>query len=170
LQGSLGLVGYTAWAHTTWALGVGRRMLDELIKHARTKSDAFGKLSESPTFKFQFAQAEAKFRSARAFAYEGWTSIADSFAAGERASTEQIALIKLALRHVHDVISEVGTFAYRSARGTSLHDGIMQRFYRDIHSGTQHILLADEVVQECGRTLLGLTGPNAKWGVFGVDG
>src|SRR3546814_2340170 len=52
------------------------------------------------------------------------------------------------MRHIHDVVSEVGTFAYRTARGTSLHDGLMQRVYRDIHSGTQHIHLADQVVQE----------------------
>jgi len=68
------------------------------------------------------------------------------------------------------VISDVGTFAHRAARGASLHNGIMQRFYRDIHSGTQHILMADEIVQECGRVYLGAVGADAKWGVFGVDG
>jgi hypothetical protein len=39
----------------------------------------------------------------------------------------------------------------------------LQRCYRDAHSGTQHILLADEIVTECGRVLLGTTGPNARW-------
>jgi hypothetical protein len=46
----------------------------------------------------------------------------------------------------------------------------MQRFYRDIHAGTQHILLADQIVEECGRALLGLTGDDAQWTVFGVSG
>ena len=46
----------------------------------------------------------------------------------------------------------------------------MQRFYRDIHSGTQHILQADQIVEECGRALLGLPKPGAKWSVFGVEG
>jgi hypothetical protein len=46
----------------------------------------------------------------------------------------------------------------------------MQRFYRDIHSGTQHILMADQIVEECGRALLGLPGPGAQWTVFGVTG
>ena len=48
--------------------------------------------------------------------------------------------------------------------------GVLQRCYRDIHAATQHILLADEVVQECGRVLLGGTKPDAKWNVFGVEG
>jgi alkylation response protein AidB-like acyl-CoA dehydrogenase len=169
-QGDLGLVGYTAWGHTTWALGVGRRMLDELAKLAAKRVDAFGKMNESATFKYEFARAEARFRSARAFAYQAWTSLAETFAAGDTASLEQIADVKLAMRHVHDVISDVGTFAHRAARGASLHNGVMQRFYRDIHSGTQHILMADEVVQECGRVYLGAVGDQAKWGVFGVDG
>jgi hypothetical protein len=46
----------------------------------------------------------------------------------------------------------------------------MQCCYRDIHSGTQHILMADQIVEECGRALLGVTKPDAKWSVFGVDG
>jgi alkylation response protein AidB-like acyl-CoA dehydrogenase len=169
-QGDLGLVGYTAWGHTTWGLGVGRRMLDELARLASRRVDAFGRMNESATFKFEFARAEARFRSARAFAYQAWTSMAETFAEGGAASLEQIADVKLAMRHVHDVISDVGTFAHRAARGASLHDGVMQRFYRDIHSGTQHILMADEVVQECGRVYLGAVSDGAKWGVFGVDG
>lgn len=169
-QGDLGLVGYTAWGHTTWALGVGRRMLDELARLAAKRVDAFGKMNESATFKYEFARAEARFRSARAFAYQAWTSLAETFAASGSASLEQIADVKLAMRHVHDVISDIGTFAHRAARGASLHSGVMQRFYRDIHSGTQHILMADEVVQECGRVYLGSVGDQAKWGVFGVDG
>ncbi len=169
-QSTLGLVGYTAWGHTSWALGVGRRMLDELAKLASKRVDAFGKMNEGGVFKFEFARAEAKYRSARAFIYQSRGGLADTFAHGGEASVEQIADIKLALRHIHDVISEVSTFAHRAAHGASLHDGVMQRFYRDIHSGTQHILMADEIVQECGRVYLGAYGPNAKWEVFGVNG
>ena len=36
------------------------------------RSDPFGKSSDSASFKFQFAQAEARFRAARAFVYETW--------------------------------------------------------------------------------------------------
>jgi hypothetical protein len=81
-----------------------------------------------------------------------------------------MTMIKLSLRHIHDVISEVGTFAHRAARGASLHNTAMQRCYRDIHSGTQHILMADQIVEECGKALLGLPGPGAQWTVFGVAG
>jgi hypothetical protein len=102
--------------------------------------------------------------------HETWKDVSETCAGGESPSLEQMTMIKLSLRHVHDVLSDVATFAHRAARGASLHNTPMQRFYRDIHSGTQHILMADQIVEECGRALLGLPGPGAQWTVFGVTG
>ncbi|TCU64345.1 alkylation response protein AidB-like acyl-CoA dehydrogenase [Bradyrhizobium sp. R2.2-H] len=170
VQGALGLAGYSAWAHSSWAVGVGRRMLDELVKVIVPRQDPFGKSCESASFKFQFAQAEARFRAARALVHETWKEVSETCACGESPSLAQMTMIKLSLRHIHDVLSDVSTFAHRAARGASLHNTPMQRFYRDIHSGTQHILMADQIVEECGRALLGLPGPGAQWTVFGVTG
>lgn len=170
IQGALGLAGWSAWAHSSWAIGVGRRMLDELIKVIVARTDAFGKASDSASFKFQFAQAEAKFRAAHALVYDTWRGVSETCARGERPTLHQMTMIKLALRHIHDVVSDVGTFAHRASRGASLRNTVMQRFYRDIHSGTQHILMADQIVEEAGRALLGLPGPEAQWSVFGVIG
>jgi alkylation response protein AidB-like acyl-CoA dehydrogenase len=170
IQGALGLPGWSAWGHSSWAIGVGRRMLDELIKVMVARTDAFGRSSDSASFKFQFAQAEAKFRAAHALVYDTWRAVSATCARGEQPTLQEMTMIKLALRHIHDVISDVGTFAHRAARGASLRNTVMQRFYRDIHSGTQHILMADQIVEEAGRALLGLPGPEAQWTVFGVVG
>jgi alkylation response protein AidB-like acyl-CoA dehydrogenase len=169
-QGALGLTGYSAWAHSGWAVGVGRRLLDELVKVIVSRQDPFGKSSDSTSFRFQFAQAEARYRAARALVYETWRDVSETFVRGEAMSLQQMTMIKLALRHIHDVVSDVGTFAHRAARGASLHNTPMQRFYRDIHAGTQHILMADQMIEECGRALLGLPGPGAQWSVFGING
>jgi hypothetical protein len=74
------------------------------------------------------------------------------------------------MRHIHDTISEVATFAHKASRGVSLRSSRLQRAYRDIHSGTQHLLLADEIETEVGRVLLGRTGEGAFWKMFGVLG
>jgi indole-3-acetate monooxygenase len=169
-QYGIGLVGLTSWGHTSWALGVGRRALDELARLARERGDVFGRLADSATFKKNFADAEAKFRAATAFAYESWGSLGDTIASGGEASVQQIALIRLAMRHLHDSLSEVTTFAHRATRGASLRAGTLQRCYRDAHAGTQHLLLADEIIAECGRVLMGATGPDAQWTMFGVKG
>jgi alkylation response protein AidB-like acyl-CoA dehydrogenase len=167
-QYEVGIVGFTSWGHTGWALGVSRRILDELARIARERRDVFGRLADSPTFRKSFAEAEARYRAARAFVYESWDVIDRAASANQVASLEPIALIRLAMRHLHDVLSEIATFAHRTARGASLRDGTLQRCYRDAHSGTQHILLADEIVAECGRVLLGITGPTAYWTLFAV--
>jgi alkylation response protein AidB-like acyl-CoA dehydrogenase len=167
-QYSAGLVAFTSWGHTSWALGVGRRTLDELAQHARSRTDVFGKLSDSPTFRKAFADAEAKYRAARAFVYAAWEDMSETFARGQTASLEQLALIRMAMRHIHDVLSEISTFAHKASRGASLRPSVLQRCYRDIHSGTQHILLADEIVQECGKVMLGVAGEDAQWTMFGV--
>jgi alkylation response protein AidB-like acyl-CoA dehydrogenase len=169
-QGALGLTGYSAWAHSGWAVGVGRRLLDELVKVIVSRQDPFGRSSENASLKFQFAQAEARYRAARALVHETWRGVSEACDRREAVSLEQMTMIKLALRHIHDVVSDVGTFAHRAARGASLHNTPMQRFYRDIHSGTQHILMADQIVEECGRALMGLPGPDARWSVFGIRG
>lgn len=169
-QCGLGLAGLSAFGHTSWALGVGRRVLDELAKVIVERTDPFGKSADSPSFRFQFAQAEARYRAARALAYETWLAIDARAMKGEAQPLEAVTMAKLCLRHLHDVISDVATFAHRAARGASLHATPMQRVYRDIHAGTQHILMADQIVEECGRALLGLTGENAEWTVFGIKG
>lgn len=169
-QYEVGIVGFAAWGHSGWALGVGRRILDELARIARERRDVFGRLADSPTFRKSFAEAEAHYRAARAFVYESWSVIDRAAAANQVAGLEPIALVRLAMRHLHDALSEIATFAHRTARGASLRDSMLQRCYRDAHSGTQHILLADEIVAECGRVLLGITGPTAYWTLFAVRG
>jgi indole-3-acetate monooxygenase len=167
---ALGLVAFTTWGHSSWALGVGRRALDELARLARERGDLWGKLSESATFKKSFADAEGRFRGASALVRESWASLTDTVAAGGRPSVKQIALIRLGMRQLHDALSEVTTFAHRSVRGASLRSGKLQRCYRDAHAGTQHLLLADEIAMECGRALMGATGEGAYWGMFGIVG
>jgi len=170
IQYTGGIVALSTWGHTGWALGVGRRVLDELNKLSRSRRDVFGVLSDSLSFRKSYAEAEAKYRAAHAFAYRAWEEIDETYARGRRATVEQIAVTRMAMRHLHDVVSEVSTFAHRTARGLSLRPSILQRCYRDIHSGTQHLFLADEVVQECGRVLLGGASADAEWTIFNVRG
>jgi alkylation response protein AidB-like acyl-CoA dehydrogenase len=164
-----GFLASASWGHTSWALGIGRRALDELAALARARTDLFGPMHESASFRQHFAEAEAKFRSARAFVYAAWDTISEEFAHGRTGSVEQWADIRLAMWQIHEVNSQITTFAHRAARGASLRPGVLQRCYRDAHAGSQHILLADQILQECGKALLGVHGPGAKWNLLGVQ-
>jgi len=167
-QYTLGLTGYTAWGHTTFALGVGRRALDEIAELARTKENVFGRLCDGASFQESYARNEAMYRSVRAFCYSVWDDLSDTLGRDEPASLEQIALIRLAMRYLHEVVSDVCTFAYKAGAGVSLRGGAFQRCYRDIHAGTQHILLSDQIVQDCGKVLMGAASENATWTILGL--
>ena len=166
---SLGIVGFTAWGHTSFALGVGRRALDEVSRLARGKAGPFGILAASASFQEKYARAEAQYRAARAFTYETWAAIDNTLAAEAPLSIQQIALLKLALRYVHEVMSEVCTFAYNYGGGVALRDSVLQRCYRDLHAGLQHVLLADQIMQDCGKVLLGHVRPGQEFNLLGLS-
>lgn len=167
-QYSVGIIGFTSYGHTSWALGVTRRALDEVKKLGPAKAGPFGALGDGVYFRHQYAACEAKFRAARAFVYSVWTDLQATLDRGEEASVEQISLLRMAMRHVHDVGSEVTTFCHRAGGGVSLRNSLLQRAYRDMHAGTQHVLLSDQIFQECGRVMLGMAGRNPRWAGFSV--
>ena len=162
-QYTIGIVGLTSWGHTGFALGVTRRALDEIAQLATTKRSAYGLLADASGFQQSYATAEASYRAARAFVYSVWDDACQTLARGQRASVEQVALIRLAMRQIHDVASEVCTFAYRAGGGVSLRESVLQRCYRDLHAGLQHVLLSDQILQDCGRVLLGAYEDGARW-------
>ena len=51
---------------------------------------------------------------------------------------------------------------YKWAATAALRSGDLQRFFRDMHAGTQHVASGPVVLQNCGRRLAGLA-PNAHW-------
>ena len=169
-QYTIGLTGFTAWGHTSFALGVGRHALDEIATLARNKENVFGHISDGASFQERYARAEAMYRSVHAFCYSAWDDLSETLAGGGQASLEQIALIRLAMRYLHEVVSDVCTFAYKAGGGVSLRGGPLQRCYRDIHAATQHILLSDQIMQDCGKVLMGAAQENATWTILGLRG
>ena len=167
-QYSLGIVGFTAWGHTSFALGVSRHALDEVAAIAQGKAGPFGVLADSASFQEKYARAEAKLRAARAMVYETWNDLDDSLLNEEPATNEQLALIKLGFRYSHEVMSEVCTFAYNFGGGIALRKSALQRCYRDAHAGLQHILLSDQIMQDCGKVLMGHVPEGARMQLLGL--
>ncbi|MCW3000718.1 MAG: Acyl-CoA dehydrogenase [Conexibacter sp.] len=152
---ALGLHGIQQIVHAAWALGVMRRMLDELAEHARRGSGPAA-LSAGDGFREGFGRAEAKVRAARALVYETWERNQATLDAGEPLSTRQRTLGWLALNHATWTGSEVCVWAYTTAGGVSLRSGPLQRLFREMHAGTQHISSSPALLRECGRDLAGL--------------
>jgi len=153
---SLGVVGLAAIGHSGWAIGASRRMLDEVAKYALTKTGRAGLLGESDKFWFDYGQAEARVRAARAFLFEIWREVEASIEAGNRVSTRQISVIHLAKSQVHEAGVDACQFVYRAAGGASLRRGVMQRVYREMLTAANHFTINPNIVAAAGRELAGL--------------
>ena len=66
-------------------------------------------------------------------------------------------------------MSEVCTFAYNYGGGVALRDGVLQRCYRDLHAALQHVLLADQILQDCGKVLMGHVRPGQQFNLLGLS-
>lgn len=153
----LGLANMSGICHAGWALGVGRRMLDEMRALAATKTGTPRAAVDSQQFHAEYAQAEAKFRAARAFAFETWQQCKDTLDGGHGLSTEQETLTRLMLSNATSSVHELGQTVYKWAGTAALRRSVLQRFFRDLHGGTQHVTSGPGVLQNCGKLLAGLS-------------
>jgi hypothetical protein len=158
----MGLANMSGICHTGWALGVGRRMLDEMKVLAAKKTGTPGASVDTGQFYAEYARAEATLRAARAWAMEVWEDNEATLDAGDLLTTEQETLTRLMLNTTTWSVHEVGQTVYKWAATAALRRGDLQRFFRDLHAGTQHITSGPVVLQNCGKWLSGLA-PNARW-------
>ena len=152
----IGIIGFAVTYHSGWAMGVGRRLLDELAGLVQGKAGRPGAQADSSAFQQGYAQAEASFRAARALVIESWTDLSKSLYAGDGISVRQHTLVRLALSHITKALHEVSSFVYLAGGTTALRHGTIQRLYRDVHAGTQHVTSSPAVWQTCGRELMGV--------------
>ena len=108
----VGIIGFAEICHSGWALGVGRRMLDELALLVQAKQGRPGTQADNVVLDEGIAKAEATYRSARAFVQEVWSDVTDTVDRGERPSVRQHTLVRLALTNVTASLHDVANFVY----------------------------------------------------------
>jgi alkylation response protein AidB-like acyl-CoA dehydrogenase len=159
---TIGIVGFAAMCHSAWACGIGRRMLDELSQNVRSRGGRAGTQSTSESFLEQYAKAEGTYRAGRALVYETWSDAWRTLERGEALSRRQHSVIRLAMAHVTWAAHEAVMFGYASSGTFGLRAGTIQRLFRDMHAGTQHVVASPPVFRAIGRELAGLA-PNHRW-------
>jgi alkylation response protein AidB-like acyl-CoA dehydrogenase len=152
----VGIIGIATMCHSGWALGVGRRLLDELGALVHDGAGRAGSRAASDAFQQDYAKAEARLRAARALVFEAWGDAWDTLRDGGRMSVRQHTLVRLALTNATNALAEVADFVYLAGGTTALRRGTIQRLVRDVHAGTQHVTSAPAVWANCGRELAGL--------------
>jgi len=159
---TIGIAGFATICHAGWACGIGRRLLDESAAYVRNRGGRAGSQATSEAFPEDYARAEGIYRAARALVYETWNDVQRALESGEKLSVRQHSLMRLAMTHVTWASHQVATFAYESAGTTALRAGTLQRLFRDMHAGTQHMIVSPPVFRAIGRELAGLA-PDKNW-------
>ena len=137
----IGLFGIVASGHAGFALGVGARALDEILVIARTKQrmGQFSPVAEEQLFQHDYALHDAAMRSARAYVIDVFAKAEAEALAGIGPSLVLQQRMRQATTYATRVAAEAARFAYTWAGTGALRGGVVQRCFRDIHAGTQHI-------------------------------
>ena len=152
----LGVLPLTAIGHAAWALGVTRRVLDELQSAAsRVRMGAASSLADSEHFLISYARMESRYRAGRAWVYEVCEQAEAEAAATSAPPSDLTAnLVRQACVHVNQGGAEIAREAYLLAGTVALRDGPLQRAFRDLHAGAQHFFASNAATIDLARSLL----------------
>jgi len=94
--------------------------------------------------------------------HETWAGVTETLSNGRPLTTRQQTLMRLAMANITWSCHDVAEFVYKSSGTIALRAGTLQRLFRDMHAGTQHITSAPVVFRGAGRELAGLA-TGKKW-------
>lgn len=152
----LGVMCLTAVGHAGFALGVTRRVLDELVEVARTKHrmGAATPLKDSDRFVYAVGQLESRFRAAESWVHDAAAAAEASVADGGQPDLAAITACRQASVFASQQGADIAREAYLLAGTTALRDGPLQTAFRDLHAGSQHFFASDASTLDFGRELL----------------
>jgi len=113
----LGVLGLALIGHSGFALGVGRRALDEVTVIARTKQrmGAASKIGDRERFQFELGRSDAALRSARAFAYDCFGEAQTELDRGDDLAPTTLLRLRQATTYATHVAVDATRFAYSFA-------------------------------------------------------
>ena len=154
----LGMMPFTAAGHAAWALGVGRRLLDEIhrIAGGTQRMGDPTPLSGRLTFQKGYAQQEAKLRAARLLVLETFGDALAAARAGDVPTPRQRALVRAATNLATEAAVDAARFAHARAGTQAIREGsLIERAFRDAHTGSQHAFIGEQVWADSANVLLG---------------
>jgi alkylation response protein AidB-like acyl-CoA dehydrogenase len=141
------------------ATGVARTALDAFAELAGVKKPftTTALLRERPQAQLTMAEAEARWRSARAFVLEAVDEMWAKTCAGERVTAREKAMLRLACSHCCAESVRVVELVYAQAGITaSFPASPLERAVRDVRVVPQHTMVAPAAIANAGRVFLGL--------------
>ena len=155
----LGIPGLIANELGGFAVGVGRRALDEIAQQAIAKARGYaGKstLADRPTFHCWLGEADFRLRAARSLLFEAYEDVWQRQCAGEFIGPATQVELRAIVAHTVRVATQVASEAYRYGGGSAARlENMLQRCVRDLEVANVHLFSSDAIFEQHGRGLLG---------------
>lgn len=144
--------------HGSFALGVARRVLDEVTQFAMSgrRTANFAKVGGGETFQEEYGRAVASYHAARAAVLRYAEQCESCISRACSLPTRELTRAVLAVIHANQVALEIARFGYYYQGGTALRQGTMQRLMRDITASNTHFLVSRALQREAAKEVMGL--------------
>jgi alkylation response protein AidB-like acyl-CoA dehydrogenase len=160
--GALFRMGATALAglgHAGWGLGVAQRALDEIEKLAAGGRARMmgGAIRDQAIFQRGLGEKGLALRSVRLLVHDVFGGIVDRIAKGEPMSKPMNDDVMGSVAYMTQVAQDVALFAYQWAGSQGLRNpSLVQRCFRDLFTGGQHIYVDRKSYEEVAKGRLGI--------------
>ena len=156
----MGFMALPALTHASFALGCGRRLLDEWGAFARTKQRGPGQYANQlQTFQRDFAVAHAELRAAEAYVRRTFAALFAAASMGAAISEDMKLDGRLSASHALSTAARIAHTAFAAATTTALRNGhALQRCFRDLQAGNAHFLTSEQSFIDVGKVLGGVEG------------
>jgi hypothetical protein len=155
----LGLIPITAAGHASWALGVARSTLDDVSDLATTKvrMGDEASLANRTTFQRGLAHHTAMWKAARLLVVDTFTEVERAVTDGEDLTPTMRADLRVAATYATECSREIVQWAHLAAGTTAIRQGSrLERAFRDLYTGTQHVFIGEKTYTDASRIYLGL--------------
>ena len=161
----LGRPGMQTTGHAGFALGVGRRALDEVTDLAQNKKRGYrgtqALVADRGSFQRFLGESDLRLRAAKALCVEtieeAWESVCRGITPP---STLQIRL-RASGTYSTEEASDIVSQAFRFGGGSAMYSShILQKCLRDIHGAAQHNMVSDRAYENHGQFMLGFPDAN----------
>ncbi len=140
------------------ALGMAQAAVDEVLAVAKEKTPQFSRrtLAQRPLLHRDLAVSHTQIRAARALLYDGIDDVWDKVQSEPATLDDRLALRTATVHAVQAGVQAIDRM-YTVAGGNSVfQSSCLQRHFRDVHVVSQHMIVAEPVMELAGRVLLGL--------------
>jgi alkylation response protein AidB-like acyl-CoA dehydrogenase len=155
----LGLIPITAAGHASWALGVARSTLDDVSELATTKvrMGDEASLAYRTTFQRGLAHHTAMWKAARLLVVDTFAEVEQAVTDGAPLTPTMRADLRVAATYATECSREIVQWAHLAAGTTAIRQGSrIERAFRDLYTGTQHVFIGEKTYTDASRIYLGL--------------